>query len=256
MKQQSINQLCRLAVGASALAGGLYLASAEDAPTDPTAWKTTAAAGVTLTSGNSEALMVSAGILSERKWSHNELSLGAGAAYGDSKNPGEDQSTVNTSSITAFVQYNRLFTERFYGYLRADFLHDDVAYVNYRITLSPGVGYYLIKNDKITLSGEVGPGIVFEELRHEDAQAYWTARFGEKFTWKISERARLWQTFDYQPKIDDWGDYVMNAEIGIATDITKHLDLRVVASDTYRSQPAAGREENDLKLIAGVGYKF
>jgi hypothetical protein len=34
------------------------------------------------------------------------------------------------------------------------------------------------------------------------------------------------------------------------------MELRVTLQDWYVSNPAPGRESNDLKLIAGVNYKF
>lgn len=252
--QDMIRTACRWALGVSAFVGGYSAAVAADAAepaADPTAWKSSAAVGVTLTSGNSDTMMVNGSVLSEKKWGKHELSLGAGLTYG------EDDDSVNASSVNGFAQYNRLFSDRFYAYGRADALHDDIAEVAYRVTLGPGAGYYFIKNDKITLSGEAGPGIVFERLFDEDDRAYWTIRFGQKFTWKINERSRFWEMVDYSPKVDEWvDDYVLTAEAGIETDITKHLALRVVAQDVYRSRPAQDREENDFRLMAGVAYKF
>ena len=97
--------------------------------------------------------------------------------------------------------------------------------------------------------------MVFERLGGEN-YSYWTLRVGEKFGWQVNERARLWQRLDYSPQTDDLSDYVVNAEVGFETDITKRLGLRVVALDTYRSEPAPGREANDFKLITGISYKF
>ncbi len=34
------------------------------------------------------------------------------------------------------------------------------------------------------------------------------------------------------------------------------MELRVVLTDTYRSEPAAGRDHNDLKVVASVNYTF
>ncbi len=216
----------------------------------PKGWKTTAQLGATLTRGNTDTTTVTAGLNTERKWTRDELAFGAGVTYG------QDHGTVNASSATGFGQYNHLFTDRFYVYGRVDALHDDIASIAYRVTIGPGAGYYVLKNDKFTLSGEVGPGFVVEKLFGEDESTYATIRFGEKFTWQINKNAKLWQTFDYQPRVDDWAEYVMNAEIGVATKLTEHLDLRVIAQDTYRSRPATERKENDFKLIAGVGYTF
>lgn len=250
MKHHTMSPICTLVLGTSAaLVSGSYLASAQDPAPDPKAWKTSASAGMTLTSGNTDTMMVNASILSDRKWDRNELSLGASATYGET----DDETTA--SSVSGFGQYNRLFSDRVYGYFRVDALHDDIAKVDYRVSLSPGVGYYFVKTPKVTLSGEVGPGLVFERL-DGDETTYFTLRFGEKFTWQINERARFWQMLDYSPKVDEWSDYVINAEAGIETDITKHLALRLAALDSYRSCPAPGRKENDFKFIASAVYKF
>src|SRR5690242_5006192 len=71
----------------------------------PPAWETSASLGLTLTRGNSKTLLATANILSERKWDHNELRLGADAAYG------EDHDVKNTESLHGFGQYNRLITD-------------------------------------------------------------------------------------------------------------------------------------------------
>ncbi len=225
-------------------------ALAQEADASRSTWKTTASVGATLTRGNSDTVTATATLNSERKWAQNEFFLGAALTYG------ETDDTTTASSATGFVQYNRLFSERFYGYARLDAYHDDVADIAYRITFSGGAGYYFIKTDKITLSGEVGPGYILEKFHNRTERDYATLRLGEKFTWQISQNARLWQSLDYTPSIDEWSDYLLTAEIGIATKITESLDLRVVALDNYRSKPAPGRTENDFKLIAGIGYTF
>ena len=46
------------------------------------------------------------------------------------------------------------------------------------------------------------------------------------------------------------------AEAGIETSINKHWSLRVVFQDMYASEPANGRKSNDIRLMAGTGYKF
>ncbi len=68
--------------------------------------------------------------------------------------------------------------------------------------------------------------------------------------------ASLSQSIEFLPKVDKLSNYVLNSEIGVETDIAERLSLRVVAQDTYRSDSAPGRKQNDLKLVAGVGCKL
>lgn len=230
----------------AALAFGSVIATAADAPKK---WESTAAVGATVTQGNSDTLLFSANVLSTRKWEQNEWRLGADGAYG------ENQSIKNTEVIHGFTQYNRLFTERFFGYARVDAIHDSIAEVEYRFALSPGAGYYFIKNDRMTLSGEVGPGYIKERVGLIDHD-YFTLRLAERFDYKINDRAKLWQTAEFLPQVDDFSNYIINAEIGVDTKITKDISLRVTLQDTYDNEPALGRKKNDLKLIAGVAYSF
>jgi len=233
------------------------LAQAQPAPVaeKKSTWESSAFAGLTLTRGNSETLLGSANILAAKKWDQNELSLGADGTYGETKLPGATNSVKNAESIHGFGQYNRLFNERLYGFGRVDALHDAIADVEYRVTISVGVGYYFVKTTNTVLSGEVGPGYVFEKLGSSDHD-YATLRVGERFTQKLSSHARLWQSAEFLPQIDDFDNYLVNAEIGVEADITAHLSLSTFLQDTYKNHPAPGRKQNDLKLVAGVKYKF
>ena len=136
-----------------------------------------------------------------------------------------------------------------------DALHDAIADVEYRVTLSAGAGYYFVKTTNTMLSAEVGPGYVFEKLGSDD-NSYVTLRVGEKFTQKLSSHSRLWQSAEFLPQVSDFSNYIVNAELGVEADINTHLSLSTVLQDTYKNHPATGRKKNDLKLIAGVKYKF
>ena len=96
---------------------------------------------------------------------------------------------------------------------------------------------------------------MFEKLAGVESQ-YWTLRFAERFEHKLSKAARVWQSLEYLPQVDDFGNYVLNAELGLEAALTEKLSLATFVQDTYRSEPAPGREENDLKWVTGVKYRF
>jgi len=45
-------------------------------------------------------------------------------------------------------------------------------------------------------------------------------------------------------------------EVGVSAPVYKSLNVRLVAPDTYNTQPEAGRLKNVLKLLAGTRYRF
>jgi putative salt-induced outer membrane protein YdiY len=44
--------------------------------------------------------------------------------------------------------------------------------------------------------------------------------------------------------------------MGIETKITETITFKVSFENRYESNPAEGKEKNDLKLITGLSYKF
>jgi putative salt-induced outer membrane protein YdiY len=229
--------------------GAADAAAPAAAPKEPPKWERSASLGVTVTSGNTDTLLFTGNVVGTRKWDQNELALGADFTYG------EVDSKKNTDSQHGFAQYNRLFTERWYGYGRVDALRDAVADVDYRFTLGPGIGYYFIKNEKTLLRLEGGPSYILEKVggREDD---YLALRIGERFEHKFSATTRIWQSFEFLPQVDDFKNFIMVGEIGVGAALTKTLELRAIIQDTYDNVPAANRKKNDVKLVSAVAYKF
>ncbi|HMJ90361.1 MAG TPA: DUF481 domain-containing protein, partial [Candidatus Acidoferrum sp.] len=145
--------------------------------------------------------------------------------------------------------------ERWYAGVRLDFLHDAISDLSYRLTLSPLIGYYAIKQPNTTLKFEAGPAGIAERQGGVDDQ-YVALRLGERFEHKFSPKARVWQAFDYIPQIDRWHNYLIIFELGAEASLTEKLSLRGVLQDNYDNEPAAGRKQNDVKLITALAYKF
>jgi putative salt-induced outer membrane protein len=212
-------------------------------------WESSASAGLTLTRGNSETLLFTAELLTQKKTRDNEFLFGINGAYGSQKSA----ETVN--NYKAFGQWNHLFTGHLYGYARAEALRDHVADLDYRLTIGPGIGYYLIKNTNTFLAAEAGVGLEVERLGGKD-ETFGTFRLAERFEHKFNEHARVWQTVEFLPQMDEFDNYVMNFEIGVEAAISKTFSLKTYLDDTFQNHPAAGRKKNDVKIVAAVAYKF
>jgi putative salt-induced outer membrane protein YdiY len=202
-----------------------------------------------LTDGNAQTLLVGVNFDTVKKSGDNEYLLGASLAYG--KNDGDK----NVETYRGYGQFNHLFNEKWYGFVRAEGLHDGIADVNYRFTISAGAGYYVIKDERATLAVEAGPSYVFEKQSGVEND-YPSLRLAERYERKLSKTARVWQTAEFLPDISDLDKYIINAEIGIEAALTDKMSLRSVVTDVYNSEPAPGRKKNDVKLITGINYKF
>jgi len=245
----SNNALVLLATEASNTQSASSAAVATNVSTNKPVWESTVSLGLTATAGNVNSALATGNFRTHRKAPRDEWTLGADGAYG------EVSSVKNNETLHGFVQYNHLFNERWYGYTRADALHDGIADVAYRITFSPGAGYYFIKNQQTSLAGEFGPAILYEKL-DDEYHTYPTLRLAERFEHKFDAHARLWQNVEFLPPADSPRDFLVNAEIGVETPLTKHLSLQTYVQDNYANHPAPGRKDNDVKLVSALAIKF
>jgi putative salt-induced outer membrane protein YdiY len=213
-------------------------------------WQSSVSVGLTLTRGNSDTTLFTADFLTQKKTPFNEYSIGLSGAYGSQNS----QDTVNY--YKGFAQWNHLFTERFFSYVRTDGLRDIVADVDYRLTIGPGAGYYLVKQTNTTLAVEAGVAFEAQRLDHESDQTFATVRFAERFEHKFSDQVRLWQNVEILPQVDKLDNYVVNFEIGVEAMLSKSFSLKTYLDDNYDNRPATGKMKNDAKLVAALGYKF
>jgi putative salt-induced outer membrane protein YdiY len=212
-------------------------------------WENSVSVGLTLTRGNSQTLLFTADFLTQKKTPDDEFMFGLGGAYGN------QNSTETVNNYKAFGQWNHFFTERLYGYVRSEALRDHVASLDYRLTLGPGLGYYLLKDQHTFLATEAGAGFEVERLGGRD-DSFATLRLAERFEHKFNDHARLWQTVELLPQADKFENYVVNFEIGLEAALTRTFSLKTYLDDTYQNRPAAAHLKNDVKIVAAVSYKF
>jgi len=215
----------------------------------PPSWDITGDLGFTLTSGNSETLLATAALVGRKEWSKSRVELGIAGAYG------EDTSVANVQTLRGWGQYDKDFAKRWYWLARAEGLHDGIADIEYRLTLSPGVGYWIIRKEKTKLSAEGGISYVFER-RGGTQSDYFALRLAERFDHEFNDRVRLFQDFEILPQIDDFENFFMNFRIGLESDLNEKLSMTLTFIDSYNNIPAPGRERNDIKFIAGIKYRF
>ena len=210
-------------------------------------WKTSISLGGSMTDGNTETMTINAGVTSEKTWENSSLRLGLDGTYG------EVSSAKTNEQAKASASYRHTISGRAYGLWDETLTHDDIADISYRLISSPGLGYYAMKDAAVTLGLEIGPSYIVEEVGGTEDD-YAAIRFAERYDRKLSETAKCWQAAEYLPKIDDFEDYLLNAEIGVEAQVNATASIRIVVKDAYDSTPAADREENDLSVVASLVY--
>ena len=256
-----------LALAASAAAAEKKAGKDEAGAEAPAGLATALNAGLTLTDGNSETLAANVGLKTEGEQAGlGSVLAGAEFNYGEStvqtKTVDEagvetvaekDEKTVENAKL--FANVKKTLSPRTFLSLDGTAAYDDVADIDYRATLGPGLGAYLVKNDQRELTLEAGPAYLWEKVGGA-RNDYLALRFAERYVCQALKNAKLVQSLEYLPEAEDFDNYLLVGEIGVEAAMSDRLSLRVVLQDKYDNTPAEGKERNDLSLIAGLGIKL
>ncbi len=218
-------------------------------------WDTTFAAGLNLSSGNSEKMAANGTITTERTGNDNhDVRLELNLNYGESDNDA-GKSVKDTDNGKALAAY-KYKMEQSYIYSDDSIFYDDMANIDYRLIIGGGVGYFVIDTDSAKLGLEVGAAYIREAMSVGSDDDSIAARIAFRHDQKISDTSTCWLSVEYLPTVDDLNDYLANGEAGIEAAINSSLSLRLVAKDRYDSTVTADVERNDLSLISSLVYKL
>ena len=234
------------------------LLAADPAPANGVTWETSVGMGANLTAGNSKTVAANVHATTERKGAPNELRFLAEGNYGEAEAlqaDGSRKMEKNVQNDHFLGEYKYVPGGRNYGGMSLDIVQDDIADLDYRITFGPSLGRYLVKTDRTSLNAELGVVYIRDRVASvtDGRIAY---RAFERWVFDVSKTAKFWECAQYLPTADDFGRYLADAEIGAEAAMSTRISLRVVAQDKYNSDPAAGKEKNDLLVTAGVAVKF
>lgn len=240
---------------------------------------TSVLAGVSVTDGNSDTLNVNVGIEHVCGTSDDVDQVAASAEW----NYGETEDETTTENALGEVVWTHTLSGDTYAYLAGSLFHDDLADLDYRLILGPGLGHTVWKNDAANLSLEIGAVWIREESKvassspatgslfastvggaaalvasktdfEDDAAAL---RIAQAYHRTLSDNANMWQTAEYLPHFDDFDIYLLTVEVGVEASISSKSGLRLVVRDRIDSQAKdRGFEENDLQVLAGLSYKL
>ncbi|MDR0993350.1 MAG: DUF481 domain-containing protein [Verrucomicrobiota bacterium] len=243
-----------LAFFLAALQASAQVASGGEASTPPKpAFTTTISLGTTYTEGNSDTAVLNLRYATEgQKERLGTLTAKVEANYGENRVDGLKDTITENFKASLNIKKD---VGRWYISGDTSYFYDDIALVDYRILLGPGVGRRLLQSDAQTLTVETGPSYLWERV-DGIKDDYVALRLAENYAWQISATAKFHQSLEYLPKVDDFENYLLHAEVGIETAINEWMNLALIVQDKYDNIPAAGTEHNDLSIIASLGISF
>jgi len=217
---------------------------------NPQDWDLSAAFGLNATQGNATSNVYSLNAVAQKEIMANLFRLEVLGGKGEQ----EDVTTQEFFKTDASYKY--VFDDRFFLGSSAQALWDNIADVDYRYTINiPSIGYFLFKDEKSSFSLEAGPSVILEKLAGEENN-FLAARVANRFEWVISETSKLFQATEAYVNTDDTSQYLINGEAGIEAAISTDLALVFSVRNRFNSEPAEGREKNDMFYTSALKVRF
>ncbi len=216
--------------------------------------------GMSLTSGNSESLVVNGAWDAEVTDKRGATRFRLQGNYG--RTEVDDEDVISAKDVKFSINGDHTFSksERLYTSTLFSVEYDKVAGVDFRLMVSQGLGVYIIKTDSTTLGFDVGPTYIRDDLDDHTEEHRASLRSGVRFEHKFSETAKIWQSVEYLADFEALEkDYLLNAEVGAEAALVSALSVRVVLQDKYNDNPPGPpgeRKHNDIILTTALVWKF
>jgi putative salt-induced outer membrane protein YdiY len=227
-------------------------------------WKLTAQTGIVLTTGNSRATTISAGLFASRRDADNKLQIELGGAYVrtgifvandlnmngtiDSDGEIDRQSITTTKALSAKARYDRFFTENNSAYGALKLESNQPAGKDLVAGFQLGYSRQLLKSDVHELLAEVGYDFSYENLvAAGDGVVIHSARFFVGYLGKLSADTALNGSLEAlfnlnsettpSGEISAFNDTRLLGKVGLSTKLSKYLSFRFAFTAAFDQAP-------------------
>ena len=218
-------------------------------------WTGGADVGLALTRGNSNTTNFALGVAMARETLNDKTSLYAASVYNREKTAGFSRTVANTFRFGA--RYDRNFKPKWFGYGFSDLEHNGLQDLNLRWVIGGGLGYRAIRNERTNLDLLGGLDMNREYFNGTDNdRTSFEAQLGQTLSHRFSSRVTLKEQLYFFPNLSNGGEYRINFDAALVTDISKRIGWQVTLSDHYLSNPPGGFKQNDLVLTTGLKVRL
>ena len=218
-------------------------------------WTGGADFGMALTKGNSDTTNLALGVGLTRETLNDKTNIYAASIYNRDNTGGVSKTTANTTRLG--FRYARDFNKKWFGYVFTDLERNGQQDLNLRLVPGGGIGYHAIRNERTQLDLLGGLAMNREYFDGSDNdRTSAEAQVGQTLTHRLNSRTVINEQLFFFPNLTNGGEYRVNFDTKVVTDITKRIGWQITVSDRYLSNPLPGLKQNDLLLTTGVHFKL
>jgi putative salt-induced outer membrane protein YdiY len=251
----SVKRLMTAAVAATCLVLAASTLWAQQPPPGPTGppegLSGTAGFGLSLTSGNSDTVNLSATVDSiydpktknVMKW--NGLFL-----------RGKQNGLLTVNRVSGMFRDENSLTDRMFVFGEMDALHDTFKQIDYLFAPGAGLGYKILNSMRTQWEADAGAGAVIEQDAGVVARGAISLTLSEKLVHQLTSTTTIKEQANVLLKTNQWNDGLYTFQAGIASKISTRFQLAIDVLDTFKSAPLDAVKKNDLALVTSIVAKY
>ena len=164
--------------------------------------------------------------------------------------------TTSAKQVKLGGRYDHDLSERWYGYGGLDFEKNVPANVRLRTLPQVGLGYHIVKSDPFSFN--VFGGYAYNhQINYTPPDSIGSeAMLGEETLHKFTPATSFHQKLVIFPSLTESGEYRVQFDAGLVTNIVRAWNLTLTVSDRYDHRPSPGVKQNDYVVFAGIQYAF
>lgn len=217
-------------------------------------WAGTGTVGFAGTAGNAQALTFTTGVNANRLTNTDKTALYFSLIKASARINSLSEDTAE--AVRGGISYAHDVNPRLFFSAFNDYEYDRFQDLDLRFVIGGGIGFHAWKTEASSL--DLLAGVAYNRskfstpLIRNSAEFYW----GNEYYLKLSSATSLVQSYRMFNDLTNTGDYRVNFDIGLSTQIFKWLSWNVSLSDRYLNNPAPGRKTNDFLYTTGLGITF
>jgi putative salt-induced outer membrane protein len=225
--------------------------------------------GFSLARGNSETENLALAFNADHPTLKDKISLFASSIY--TTNQLATPSTV-ANLVTGGLRYDRNINHKMFGFVGADFMSNQLQFLDLRSVYDGGLGFHAIKTDKTVLDFFAGGNYTHETYSngppvtppttpttytsYGKTNKFAALTLGEELSQKLGASTVVTQKLYFYPDLNDTSQYRGTFNFGTVTKIGKRLGWQNQFADVYVTNPPSTAKKNDVIFSTGINISF
>jgi len=209
--------------------------------------------GFSFSGGNADTSAISTSMRTQRSTPRDKISIYTTTLFAQNSNSGVSETTAN--AIRGGTRYEVTVSDRLFTFGFLDLEFDEFQELDLRSVLGGGVGWHLQNTDR-TVFDVFSGGSFNQEFFTSETRRSGEILLGQELTYKLVESTDLSERLAFYPNLSNTGEYRLQFDSTLTTELAKWLALHITLSDRFLSNPLSGVKKNDVLLTTGVRFSF